>query len=252
MLRAQSWDPAWSPDGTSWLPLRPTRGDSGMARRWRRARLVIRGNTIAPAFAGDFTTEPLARGATRNSWDNDRTAGGSSGGASAAVASGMVPLAHGADLGGSIRIPTACCGVFVLKRLVGLNPLGPHWEEIAGGLDADHVLARSARDGAAALDFSAGPATGAEPRPDPSATRCDNGICQVPGLYSSVSRNPYRNEAFSGPLLLLSNPLEACHAGPRHHCAIRLSPSAMDSARQAPCGGDGRGQPNDSGGRPRD
>lgn len=223
-----------------------------MVRRWRRARLVIPGNTIAPEFAGDLTTEPLACGATRNPWDNDRTAAGSSGGAAAAVASGMVPLAHGTDLGGSSRIPAACCGVFGFKPSVGLNPLGPHWEEIAGELDADHVLARSVRDSAAALDFTAGPATAAEPRPDLSATSCDNGICQVPGLYSSVRRNPYRNEAFSGPLLLLSNPLEACHAGPRHHCAIRLSPSAMDSARQAPRGDDGRGQPNGPRGRPRD
>ena len=135
-------------------------GDSTMVRRWRRAGLVILGSTNTPEFAGDFTTEPLAYGPTRNPWDNDLTVGGSSGGAAAAVAAGMVPIAHGTDLGGSIRIPAACCGVFGFKPSVGLNPLGPHWEEIAGGLDADHVLARSVRDSAAALDITAGPDTG--------------------------------------------------------------------------------------------
>jgi len=136
------------------------RGDSSMVRRWRRAGLVILGTTNTPEFAGDFTTEPLAYGPTRNPWCQDLTVGGSSGGAGAAVASGMVPLAHGTDLGGSIRIPAACCGVFGFKPSVGLNPLGPHWEELAGGLDADHVLSRSVRDSAAALDATAGPDPG--------------------------------------------------------------------------------------------
>jgi amidase len=133
------------------------RGDSTMVRRWRRAGLVILGTTNTPEFAGDFTTEPLAYGPTRNPWNDALTVGGSSGGAGAAVASRMVPLAHGTDLGGSIRIPAACCGVFGFKPSVGLNPLGPHWEELAGGLDADHVLTRCVRDSAAALDITAGP-----------------------------------------------------------------------------------------------
>jgi amidase len=134
--------------------------DSTLVQRWRGAGLVILGTTNTPEFAGDFTTEPLAYGPTRNPWNHDLTVGGSSGGAGAAVASGMVPLAHGTDLGGSIRIPAACCGVFGFKPSVGLNPLGPHWEELAGGLDADHVLTRSVRDSAAALDVTAGPDLG--------------------------------------------------------------------------------------------
>jgi amidase len=134
--------------------------DSTLVRRWREAGLVTLGTSNTPEFAGDFTTEPLAYGLAANPWDAGVTVGGSSGGAAAAVAAGMVPLAHGTDLGGSIRIPAACCGVFGFKPSVGLNPLGPQWEEIAGGLDADHVLARSVRDSAASLDVTAGPDAG--------------------------------------------------------------------------------------------
>jgi amidase len=134
--------------------------DSTMVRRWRRAGLLILGRTNTPEFAGDFITEPDFYGPTLNPWNQGVTVGGSSGGAAAAVASGMVPLAHGTDLGGSIRIPAACCGVFGFKPSMGLNPLGPYWDEVAGGLDADHVLTRSVRDSAASLDVTAGPEAG--------------------------------------------------------------------------------------------
>jgi amidase len=137
--------------------------DSTLVARWRRAGLAILGRTNTPEFAGDFITEPLAYGPVLNPWDEGLTAGGSSGGAAAAVAAGLVPLAHGTDLGGSIRIPAACCGVFGFKPTTGLNPLGPHWEEIASGLDADHVLTRSVRDSAAALDATAGAEPGGPP-----------------------------------------------------------------------------------------
>ena len=90
-----------------------------MVRRWREGGLVVLGTTNTPEFAGDFTTEPLFYGTCRNPWNVGVTVGGSSGGAGAAVASGMVPLAHGTDLGGSIRIPAACCGVFGFKPSVG-------------------------------------------------------------------------------------------------------------------------------------
>lgn len=100
------------------------KGDSTIVRRWQQGGLVILGTTNTPEFAGDFTTEPHAYGPCRNPWNPDLTVGGSSGGAAAAVASGMVRLAHGTDLGGSIRIPAACCGVFGFKPSVGLNPLG--------------------------------------------------------------------------------------------------------------------------------
>jgi len=134
--------------------------DSTLVKRWRDAGLIILGKSNTPEFANDFVTEPTFRGPTLNPWNAAITVGGSSGGAGSAVASGMVPFAHGTDLGGSIRIPASCCGVFGLKPSAGLNPVGPYLSEIASGLNSDHVLSRSVRDSAAALDAGAGPDVG--------------------------------------------------------------------------------------------
>lgn len=126
-----------------------------MVKRWREAGLTILGKTNTPEFAAEFVTEPNAYGPTRNPANLNVTVGGSSGGAAAAVASGMVPIAHATDLGGSIRIPASCCGVFGFKPTSGLNPTGPYFSEIASGLNSDHVVTRSVRDSAASLDITA-------------------------------------------------------------------------------------------------
>ncbi|WP_296737658.1 amidase [Mesorhizobium sp.] len=135
--------------------------DSEIVRRWRAAGLTLLGKTNTPEFANDFVTEPHFRGPTRNPWDVSVTAGGSSGGAAAAVASGMVPVAHGSDIGGSIRVPAACCGVFGLKPSRGLNPVGPYRDQVGAGLFAENVISRTVRDSAAMLDVTAGPEPGA-------------------------------------------------------------------------------------------
>ncbi|MER8826194.1 amidase [Mesorhizobium sp. M0938] len=135
--------------------------DSEIVRRWRTAGLVFLGKTNAPEYANDFVTEPAFRGPTLNPCDLTITAGGSSGGAAAAVASGMVPVAHGSDIGGSIRVPAACCGLFGLKPSRALNPLGPYRGEVGAGLHAENVLSRTVRDSAAMLDMTAGPELGA-------------------------------------------------------------------------------------------
>jgi amidase len=130
--------------------------DAPLAARWRRAGLSILGRTNTPEFAGEFVCEPTWRGPTQNPWDMSRSPGGSSGGAAAAVASGMVPIAHGTDSGGSIRVPAAACGLVGLKPSRGWVPVGPQHDELAGGLDCEHVLARSVRDSALMLDLTSG------------------------------------------------------------------------------------------------
>ena len=134
--------------------------DAEIVKRHKRAGLMILGRTNTPEFGLSATTEPVLFGPTRNPWDPTRTAGGSSGGSAAAVAVRMVPLAHASDGGGSIRIPAACCGLFGLKTTRNRNTLAPYAGESLAGCSVEHVVSRSVRDSAAALDATAGPAPG--------------------------------------------------------------------------------------------
>ena len=126
--------------------------DSPLVRRYKQAGLIVLGKTNTPELGLMPTTEPRLFGPTRNPWDLTRTAGGSSGGAAAAVSNGLVPVAHGNDGGGSLRIPAACCGLFALKpsrgRMPGLGSLS--------FLATSHVISRSVRDSAAFLDITQG------------------------------------------------------------------------------------------------
>lgn len=134
--------------------------DSEFVKRIKRAGFIILGKTNLPEFAIGASTEPARFGSTRNPWDPNRTSGGSSGGSAAAVASGMVAVAHGNDAGGSIRIPASCCGLFGLKPTRGRNPLGPYYGDLFSGVVTEHVLTRSVRDSAAILDVVSGPDLG--------------------------------------------------------------------------------------------
>ncbi len=134
--------------------------DSELVRRQKQAGLIILGKTNAPEFGILPTTEPHFFGPTRNPWNVEHSAGGSSGGTAAAVASGMVAMAHGNDGGGSIRIPASCCGLFGLKPTRARVPLGPDFGDFWGGLVVDHALTRSVRDSAALLDATCGPDVG--------------------------------------------------------------------------------------------
>ncbi|MDM8001222.1 MAG: amidase [Dehalococcoidia bacterium] len=134
--------------------------DSELVTRLKRSGLIILGKTNVSEFGLMITTEPRFLGACRNPWNTDRSTGGSSGGSAAAVAAGLVPMAHGSDGGGSIRIPAACCGVFGLKPTRARTPAGPDYAELWGGLAVQHALTRSVRDSAALLDATAGPDIG--------------------------------------------------------------------------------------------
>jgi amidase len=141
-----------------------------MVKRYKAAGVIVLGKTNTPEYGQLPVTEPELFGPSHNPWDLTRTPGGSSGGSAAAVAACMVPLAHGNDGGGSIRIPASCCGLFGLKPTRGRNPLGPDIGEAWQGLACDHVLTRSVRDSAAMLDATAGPDVGA-PYYTPTAHR---------------------------------------------------------------------------------
>jgi Asp-tRNA(Asn)/Glu-tRNA(Gln) amidotransferase A subunit family amidase len=130
--------------------------NSTLVERYRRAGLVIFGKTHSPEFGGSPSSESVLFGATRNPWNLERSAGGSSGGTAAAIAAGIVPAGHASDGGGSIRIPASCCGLFGMKPTRGRVPLGPPDFETRNGLAVAHAITRSVRDSAALLDISQG------------------------------------------------------------------------------------------------
>jgi amidase len=144
--------------------------ENELVTRLKRAGLIIVGKTNTPELGILPTTEPRLFGPSHNPWDIDRTPGGSSGGSAAAVAARIVPMAHGNDGGGSIRIPASCCGLFGLKPTRARNPLGPDFGDIFSGLVIDHAVTRSVRDSAGLLDATAGPDVG-DPYWAPPPTR---------------------------------------------------------------------------------
>jgi len=131
----------------------PAKEDSNIVGAWKNAGLIFLGKTNLPELAHTYVTEPTWRKATRNPWNTDYTPGGSSGGSAAAVASGMVPVAHANDAGGSIRVPASCTGLFGLKPTAAFATEGPHFPDIWGGLNAEHVLTKTVRDSAVFLDI---------------------------------------------------------------------------------------------------
>jgi amidase len=131
-----------------------------ITQRWLNSGVVIFGRTNTPEFGIKGITEPEAWGASHNPWNVKHTPGGSSGGSSAAVAAGIVPMAGANDGGGSIRIPAACCGLFGLKPSRGRTPWGPLVTEQMHGAAMNHVVSRTVRDSAAMLDATHGDEVG--------------------------------------------------------------------------------------------
>ncbi len=153
--------------------------DHNVTRRLKDAGMIVVGQTNLPEYGILPVSEPRRFGPARNPWDLDRTPGGSSGGAGAAVASGMVPVAHGNDGGGSTRIPAACCGLVGLKPARGRVSVAPELGE--SFLVADGMLTRTVADTAALLDVLAGPEPGDAAWAPPAAESYAAAAVREPG-----------------------------------------------------------------------
>jgi amidase len=151
--------------------------DSYLVALLRNAGFVLVGKTNTPELGLQPTTEPVAYGPTHNPWNTTRSPCGSSGGSAAAVASGMVPVGHAGDGGGSIRMPASACGLFGLKPTRGRVSLGPDQGEAWSGMVVRHAVTRSVRDSATVLDCIAGRMPGdpysASPPARPFASEVD-------------------------------------------------------------------------------
>ncbi|QUD88068.1 amidase [Phenylobacterium montanum] len=183
--------------------------DTTLVRRAKAAGLVVFGKTASPEFGLTTTTESRLWGQTRNPWNLDRIAGGSSGGAAASVAARISPIAHASDGGGSIRIPAACCGLFGLKPSRGRVATGPGAGIGWNGLSCQHAVSISVRDSAALLDALAGPEIG------------DSIIAPQTG--------PYREAAGREPARLRIALVEAPASGAAVHSDCREA--LLDAAR---------------------
>jgi amidase len=149
--------------------------------RFRAAGLVTLGSTTMPEMGLSFSTESILHGPTRNPWDVSRGVGGSSGGAAALVAAGAVPVAHGNDGAGSIRVPASCCGLVGLKPSRGRTPCGPDVGESAFGAVYEFALTRTVRDVAHLLDAVAGPGVGDKYTAPPPTGRYADELGADPG-----------------------------------------------------------------------
>jgi amidase len=189
------------------------RRDAYLVRRLRDAGFVIVGKTALPEMGILPTTESRRNGPTLNPWDLSRTPGGSSGGSAAAVAAGMVPIAHGNDGGGSTRIPAACCGLVGLKGARGRVSVGPDAGE--SYLVSDGVLTRTVAETAEVLDLLAGYELGDASWAQP-----------VDGTFASLAAVPPGRLRIG---LALNPPLEGAVLDPVCEAAARDAASLLGS-----------------------
>jgi len=143
--------------GSRYVPATPSTYESTLVTRFKAAGLIPFGKTNVPEFGILPTTECKLYGPAHNPWNLAHSAGGSSGGSAAAVAAGIVPIAHATDGGGSIRIPASACGLVGLKVSRGRLTQGPGAADATGGLSVDGFVTKSVRDTAAALDATCAP-----------------------------------------------------------------------------------------------
>ncbi len=203
--------------------------DSHLGLLIRAAGFNILGRTNAPEYSISCTTENALYGNTSTPWANGASAGGSTGGGMAAVVAGMVPIAQGGDIAGSIRVPASWCGGVGLKPSRGRMPAGPAQDEGGFGLLSNFVQSKSVRDTAAALDCLAVPQVGdpfAIPRPSESyaalarrpAPRLKIGWSVKPLMGSPVdSEVAAAVKATAGRLAAMGH--DVSEAGPEHDMA---------------------------------
>ncbi|HXV00810.1 MAG TPA: amidase [Caulobacteraceae bacterium] len=182
--------------GSRILGTAPAVADSAIVTAYRKAGLVIIGKTNTPEFGLEPVTEPTRFGPSRNPWELERTPGGSSGGASAAVAGGITPAAHASDGGGSIRIPAACCGLVGMKPSRGRVSFAPA-DEGWGGFSIQHAVSWTVRDSATLLDAVSTPQPGDPYWRDPPQRSFAKEVGAEPG----VLRIAFTTAALAAPAI---------------------------------------------------
>ncbi|WP_375774781.1 amidase [Bradyrhizobium sp. ma5] len=202
-----------------------------LTQRFLDAGLAIFGKSASPEFGLMPTTESRLFGPTRNPWNLDHSSGGSSGGAGAAVAARILPVAHASDGGGSIRIPASASGVFGMKPTRARNPCGPDRGEGWGGFSVGHVLSISVRDSAVMMDAI----HGAEPsslyvapapeRPFSQEVGRDPGHLRI----SFTDKSPY-GDAVDPEIAAAVRDIAKVLEGLGHHVEERAPPLAADPA----------------------
>ncbi len=209
--------------------------ESELVARYRRAGLVVFGKSASPEFGLTCTTESRIFGQTKNPWNLAHTSGGSSGGASAAVAAGLVPLANASDGGGSIRIPASCCGLFGMKPTRGRTPLGPDSGEGWSGMSCVHAVTRSVRDSAALLDATAGPDLGAPYAAQPPLRPWLAEVGANPGRLRIALDTETWNEAATHPdcRAAAEDAAKLCEQLGHHVERARFAPSSVEELRKA-------------------
>ena len=206
--------------------------DSELVARYRRVGAVFVGKSNTPEFGLTPFTESEALGPARNPWDTTRTPGGSSGGSGAAVAARIVPIGHGGDGGGSLRIPASCNGVFGLKPTRGRVPTGPDLGDAWRGFAQEHVLTRSVRDSAAMLDVTAGEDAGPPVACPAQARPYLEEVTREPGaLRIAISSTPFFGSTVQADCVDALNDTAALLESLGHH--VERAEPVVDGQRLA-------------------
>ncbi|MBR0934728.1 amidase [Bradyrhizobium jicamae] len=203
-----------------------------LTQRFLDAGVTIFGKSSSPEFGLMPTTESRLFGPTRNPWNTNHSSGGSSGGAGAAVAARILPVAHASDGGGSIRIPASASGVFGMKPTRARNPLGPDRGEGWGGFSVGHVLSISVRDSAVMMDAIHGPEASSPYVAPPPERPFSQEVGRDPGRLriSFTDKSPY-GDAIDHEIAEAVRDTAKLLAGLGHHVEERAPPLAADPAQ---------------------